>query len=93
MATLPYRLQFILDQIVSLFYDRSDLRLIIQGGIVRLVRNLLIGDIARRNLEHFYVDRLFLAADAVDLNCGITEYNIGDAIIKKSMIKNAKEIE
>jgi len=79
-------------QIASVFFDRTDIRLIIPGGIVRPVENSLIGDIARWNLGQFYYDRLFLAAGAIDLSSGITEYNIDDAMIKKAMIKNAKEV-
>lgn len=78
--------------IAQLFFDRSDVRLILPGGIVRPVENSLIGELARRSLEHFYVDRLFLGAGAIDVNSGITEYNIDDAMIKQALLKNAKEV-
>ena len=78
--------------IAQLFYDQSDIRLIIPGGIVRAVENSLIGEITRRNLEQFYVDRLFLGAGAINVDNGITEYNMDDAQIKQIMIRNAKEV-
>ncbi len=78
--------------IAQLFYDRSDVRLILSGGIVRPVENSMVGEIARRTLELLFVDRLFLGAGAIDITNGITEYNIDDAMIKQALIRNAKEV-
>lgn len=78
--------------IASLFFDRSDVRLILPGGIVRYGENSMIGELARRNLELLFVDRLFLGVAAIDSQAGLTEYNIDDAAVKQTLIKNAKEI-
>ncbi len=78
--------------IASLFFDRSDVRLILPGGIVRPNETSLVGDLARRTLELLFVDRLFLGVGAVDSQAGLTEYNMDDAAVKQTMIKNAKEV-
>jgi DeoR/GlpR family transcriptional regulator of sugar metabolism len=78
--------------IASLFFDRSDVRLIVPGGVIRPVETSMVGDLARRNLELLFVDRLFLGVGAVDSHAGLTEYNMDDAAIKQIMIKNAKEV-
>jgi DeoR/GlpR family transcriptional regulator of sugar metabolism len=78
--------------IASLFFARSDICLILPGGIVRPGETSMVGDLARRNLEILYVDRLFLGVGAVDARAGLTEYNMDDAAVKQTMIKNAKEI-
>jgi DeoR family transcriptional regulator, fructose operon transcriptional repressor len=78
--------------IASRFFDRSDVRLILPGGIVRSGETSMIGDLARRNLEILYVDRLFLAVGGIDSKAGLTEYNLDDTSIKRIMIKNAMEI-
>lgn len=78
--------------IAELFYERSDIRLIIPGGIVRSTEKSMIGELARRSLEQLFVDRLFLGAGAIDSSAGITEFNIDDALIKQTMIQNAKEV-
>lgn len=78
--------------IAELFYERSDVRLIIPGGVVRPTEKSMVGEFARRNLEQLFVDRLFLGAGAIDSEAGITEFNIDDALIKQVMIKNAKEV-
>lgn len=76
----------------SLFYDRPNVRLILPGGIVRPGETSMIGELARRNLEILYFDRLFLGVGAIDAHVGLTEYNMDDAAVKQTMIKNAKEI-
>ncbi len=78
--------------IASLFFDRSDVRLILPGGIVRSGETSLIGDIAYRVLHDIFVDRLFLGVGAVDSKAGLTEYNMDDTSIKQIMIQNAKEV-
>jgi DeoR/GlpR family transcriptional regulator of sugar metabolism len=78
--------------IAQLFFDRSDVRLIMPGGVVRPGETSMVGDLARRNLELLFYDRLFLGVGALDSNAGLTEYNMEDAEVKKVMIKNAKEI-
>ncbi len=78
--------------IANLFLNRSDVRLIIPGGIVRPGESSMVGELARRNLETLFVDRLFLGMAAIDSQAGLTEYNMDDADVKKAMIKNAKEV-
>lgn len=78
--------------IASLFFNRSDVRLILPGGIIRPGETSMIGNLARNNLELLYVDRLFLGVGALDSTAQLTEYNLDDAYIKQLMIKNAKEV-
>lgn len=76
----------------EVFLDRSDIRLIFPGGIMRPGERSMIGDLARRNLELLFVDRLFLGVGAIDSNAHLTEYNMDDTLIKQTMIQNAKEV-
>ncbi|NLN69958.1 MAG: DeoR/GlpR transcriptional regulator [Chloroflexi bacterium] len=78
--------------IAQLFFERSDMRLILPGGIVRPGESSLIGEITRRNIEQVFVDRLFVGAGGVDIQAGVTEFNMDDALIKQALIKNAKEV-
>lgn len=78
--------------IASLFYDRSDIRVILPGGIVRPSENSLVGDLARSNIEKFFVDRLFLGGGGIHSENGVTEFNTDDALIKQALIRNAKEV-
>lgn len=78
--------------IASQFCDRSDVRLILPGGIVRPGENSLVGDLARKGLQGLFVDRLFLGVGAVDSRSGLTEYNMDDAAVKQAMIANSMEV-
>lgn len=75
-----------------LFCNRSDVRLILPGGVVRVGEASMIGELARRNLELLLVDKLFLGIGAIDAATGLSEYNLDGAAIKQAMIKNAKEV-
>jgi DeoR/GlpR family transcriptional regulator of sugar metabolism len=79
-------------QIANLFCDRSDVRLILPGGVVRPGETSLVGDLARKTLESLFVDRLFLGVGAVDTKSGLTEYNMEDTAIKQTMIANSMEV-
>jgi DeoR/GlpR family transcriptional regulator of sugar metabolism len=78
--------------IAGLLMQQPDIRLIVTGGILRSTEGSLIGDFARRMIENFFVDRLFLAVGAIDSQAGFSEYNIDDTLIKQAMIQNAKEV-
>ena len=68
------------------------IRLIPTGGILRPGELSMVGHLAERAFEEFYVDKLFLAAGCVDLKNGLTEYNLEDALVKRAMLKNSKEV-
>ena len=68
------------------------IRLIPTGGILRPGELSMVGHLAERAFEEFYVDKLFLAAGCIDLKNGLTEYNLEDALVKRAMLKNAKEV-
>lgn len=78
--------------IASLFLDRVHVRLILPGGIVRPGETSMVGNLAQNNLKLLFVDRLFLGAGAIDAKAELTEYNMDDALIKQTMICNAKEV-
>lgn len=78
--------------IAGLFFGDATVRLIMPGGIVRPGEMSMIGELAIRNLELLYVDRLFLGAGGIECNAGLTEYNLDDSLVKQQMIKNAKEV-
>ncbi|BAL81499.1 DeoR/GlpR family DNA-binding transcription regulator [Caldisericum exile] len=78
--------------IVNLLANKKEIRLILPGGILRSGELSLTGEIAVRNLEQFFVDKLFLGIGAIDKDAGLTEYNLEDSLVKKALIKNAKEV-
>lgn len=78
--------------IAALLADHAGIRLILSGGILRPGELSMVGHLAERVFQEFYVDKLFLGAGAVDVEAGLTEYNLEDTLVKKAMLKSAKEV-
>lgn len=79
-------------QIAILLAENPNIRLILTGGIVRPGELSMVGHLAERALQEFYVDKLFLGAAGVDFLAGLTEYNVEDTLVKQVMLRNAKEV-
>jgi DeoR/GlpR family transcriptional regulator of sugar metabolism len=79
-------------QIAALLSENPAIRLILTGGILRPGEHSLVGHLAERAFQEFYVDKLFLGAAGIDFQAGLTEYNLEDTLVKKAMLGSAKEI-
>jgi DeoR/GlpR family transcriptional regulator of sugar metabolism len=77
--------------IVKTLSLETDARLIITGGIVRPRELSMIGSIAERAFEEFHVDKAFIGIGGINIEAGLTEYNMEDAQTKKMLIKTARE--
>lgn len=72
--------------------ENPRIRLIMTGGILRPGELSMIGHLAERAIRDFYVDKLFLGAGGVDLEGGMTEFNLEDTLVKQAMLRSAKDI-
>lgn len=86
-ASLP-----IANEVVSNYSLDSDIRLILTGGIVRSGELSMIGNIAMETYNSFRVDKSFVGIGGVSLEDGLTEYNLEDAQVKKSLIESGHEV-
>jgi DeoR/GlpR family transcriptional regulator of sugar metabolism len=84
-ASLP-----IANEIVSKYSLEFDIRLILAGGIVRARELSMIGHIAQETYSQFHVDKAFIGVGGLNLNSGLTEYNLEDALVKKPLLKNSQ---
>lgn len=71
--------------------ENDNIELVVIGGQKRKGVYSLIGPFAENILNHLNVDKVFLGADAVDVKTGLTNSNIDETNIKKTMIEIAKE--
>jgi len=78
-------------QIASLLCEHPGIRLILTGGILRPGELSLVGHLAERAFQEFFVDKLFLGAAGIDFEAGLTEYNLEDTLVKQAMLRSAKE--
>jgi DeoR/GlpR family transcriptional regulator of sugar metabolism len=78
--------------IANLLTEQPGIRLILPGGILRKGELSLVGSLAERAFQDFFVDKLFLGVGAIDFQAGLSEFNLEDSQVKKAMLRSAKEI-
>jgi len=79
-------------RVVNEVISCPNIRIFIPGGIVNADEPSIRGELAVSVLENFFIDKFFLGVGGVDFSAGLSEYNFEDAQIKKTLIKNSKEI-
>jgi DeoR/GlpR family transcriptional regulator of sugar metabolism len=79
-------------RIAGVLAENPHSRVILTGGILRPGELSLIGRMAEDAFRHYFVDKLFLGVGGIDLDAGLTEYNIEDAQVKQAMIRSAREV-
>jgi DeoR/GlpR family transcriptional regulator of sugar metabolism len=77
--------------VAALLVEQPDIRVILTGGILRPGELSLVGDLAQRAVQDFFVDKLFLGIGGIHFEAGLTEFNLDDALVKKAMLGSAKE--
>jgi DeoR/GlpR family transcriptional regulator of sugar metabolism len=85
-ASLP-----IANEITLTYHLESQIRLILTGGVVRAGELGMIGHFTENMYEQLHVDKAFIGVAGIDLQEGMTEYNLDDAVIKRAIIASAKQ--
>lgn len=70
---------------------KPNVTLIITGGLVQKNVYTVIGSTAESFLSKIHVDKVFLGADAINLEYGVTNRTLEEAAIKKAMLKAAEK--
>jgi DeoR/GlpR family transcriptional regulator of sugar metabolism len=86
-ASLPIAYELVSDQSIG-----TDIRLILTGGIVRPGELSMIGHIAEQTYNEIHVDKAFIGIGGLSLQDGLTEYNLEDSLVKRSLIRTARQI-
>lgn len=76
-------------EIASTTSLNSDIRLILTGGIVRPGELSMIGHLANQAYREFHVDKAFIGVGGLNLEAGLTEYNLEDALVKRPLLNSA----
>lgn len=77
--------------IANTLASQPGIRLILSGGIVRPGELSMVGQLAEDALAKFHVDKLFLGVGGIDIETGLTEFNVDDSQVKQALIRRAKE--
>ena len=72
--------------------DKSDISLILTGGLLRTDSQTLIGPTAETAFRELRADKLFLAVTGVSLDFGLSHTNLAEVTVKQAMIRAAREV-
>ena len=78
----------IVNQLISL----PKIKVIIPGGYLRRTSMSLVGPLAEKNFNKFYVDKVFLGVDGFDIHQGIYTPIFEEAHLNEIMIEVAREV-
>jgi DeoR/GlpR family transcriptional regulator of sugar metabolism len=76
--------------IADMLVDEPGLTVMVAGGIARSGERSLIGSLAERAFEDLSFDTLFLTVGGVDLQHGLSEYNLDDAVVKRAAFAGSR---
>jgi len=71
---------------------RDGVEVILVGGKLKKNEMSLVGPFSRHAFEEIHADKLFLSVAGIDLDTGLTEYDLLEAEGKQAMIKAASEV-
>lgn len=78
--------------VAQVFSDDSSVEVIVLGGSLRKSIRSLVGYLTNEMLGRFHFDKVFLAANAVDPELGVTTPNLIEAETKNHMVRAGKEV-
>lgn len=78
--------------IAYLLGTQENIKLTIPGGYLRKSSQSLVGPLAEKGLQNFYVDKAFLGVDGLDPELGLYTPNIEEAHLNRLMIEIANEV-
>lgn len=78
--------------IAQVFTEDPQVEVIVLGGSLRKGIHSLVGFLTNEMLSKLHFDKIFLAANAVDLDLGVSTPNIMEAETKRHMVKAGKEV-
>lgn len=78
--------------IASELSSNKDMEIIVTGGSLRVNTRAMVGNMAEAVLRNFRVDKVFLGANGISIEEGITTPNYSEAQTKKIMMNHAKKV-
>ena len=78
--------------IAQVFVEDSQVEVIVLGGSLRKNTRSLVGFLTNEMLTRLHFDKVFLAANAVDPELGVSTPNLIEAETKRHMVKAGKEV-
>lgn len=76
----------------NILSDKSDITLILPGGILNPLSGSLTGTPAEQFFSSIHADILFLAVKAISVDSGLTDHNIAETSVKQHMIRCSRKV-
>ncbi|MFH5833678.1 transcriptional repressor AgaR [Halalkalibaculum sp. DA3122] len=70
----------------------EDMQVMLTGGVLRNKSYSLVGPEAERTMQNYYFDKLFLGADGLDLEHGLTTSNPLEAQLNRIMVERSNTV-
>lgn len=78
--------------IANVLADEAGLRVICLGGVARPGERSLVGSLTVEAIRQFYVDVLVLGVGGLDVDAGLTEFNLDDAAVKRAALERSSRL-
>ena len=78
--------------IANVLAEEPGIRLMLTGGVLRPGERSLVGELAAASFREFRFDTVVLGVGGIDIEDGLTEYNLDDARVKRAAIEIARRI-
>ena len=78
--------------IANVLAEEPGIRLMLTGGTLRPGERSLVGELAVGSFREFRFDTVVLGVGGIDIEDGLTEYNLDDARVKRAAIEIARRI-
>lgn len=78
--------------IANVLAEEPGIRLMLTGGVLRPGERSLVGDLAVGSFRDYRFDTVVLGVGGIDLEAGLTEYNLDDTRVKRAAIEIARRI-
>jgi DeoR/GlpR family transcriptional regulator of sugar metabolism len=77
-------------RIAQVLADEPRIRLMLTGGLLRAGESSLISDLAERAFQEFRFDTFMIGVGGLDVEAGLTEFNLDDARVKRSALTSVR---
>lgn len=78
--------------IANLLADEPGMRVICLGGVARPGERSLVGSLTEHAIRQFFVDVCVLGIGGLDVQAGLTEFNLDDAAIKQVALERSRRL-
>lgn len=78
--------------VISELLDFTNIKLIVIGGEVDLLRKAIYGPVADNNINFYHADKAFIGADGISLKNGLSSYDEKEASVTLKMAENSSEV-